>query len=47
MEKEKVQVEKQAYEKPVLKKHGDLKDITAIEKLGSPKGPGPLGCTRF
>ena len=37
--------EKQAYEKPVLTKHGKLNDITAF--TGSPKDSNFLGCTRF
>jgi len=47
MEKEKIQVEKQAYEKPVLTKHGKLGEITAVPPAakGSPKAY--LGCTRF
>ena len=35
MEKEKIQVEKQAYEKPILTKHGRLKDLTT--RAGSVK----------
>ncbi len=46
MEKEKIQVEKQAYEKPALTKHGKLRDLTAKPAVGSPKGT-VLGCTRF
>ena len=37
MKKEKDRVEKQAYEKPVLVKRGNLKDITADRLLGSLK----------
>ena len=50
MDKENIRVEneKQAYEKPELTKHGQLKDVTA-ERVGSPKsmGGGLLGCTRY
>ncbi|MBW1818233.1 MAG: lasso RiPP family leader peptide-containing protein [Deltaproteobacteria bacterium] len=45
MEKEKIQVEKQAYEKPVLTKHGKLTEITT--RTGSVKPGGDLCCTRF
>ncbi|MBW1787180.1 MAG: lasso RiPP family leader peptide-containing protein [Deltaproteobacteria bacterium] len=45
MEKENIQVEKQAYEKPALTKHGKLKDVTAGATLR--KVPTDLGCTRF
>jgi hypothetical protein len=47
MEKQKIQVDKQAYEKPVLTKHGRLKDVTVAERIGSPQNAGSLGCTRF
>ena len=48
MEKEKTQVEKQTYEKPLLKKHGKLEEITAVPPSvkGSPR-ESYLGCTRF
>jgi len=45
MKKEKIQVEKQAYEKPALIKHGELKDVTANGTVK--KAPVGLGCTRF
>jgi hypothetical protein len=38
--------EKKAYEKPVLLKHGNLKDLTATSMGSVGKGP-VLGCTRF
>jgi hypothetical protein len=38
---------KQQYAKPILVKHGKLKDVTAV-KVGSAGGKGPvLGCTRL
>ena len=46
MTKEKVRVDKHAYEKPVLTKHGNLKEVTAETRFGSPKEYA-LGCTRF
>ena len=47
MDKKKTQIEKQAYEKPMLTKHGHLKDVTAADRLGSKKIGSVLGCTRF
>jgi len=46
MEKERILVEneKQAYEKPVLTKHGKLRDVTGQV---SSKTVFSLGCTRF
>jgi hypothetical protein len=46
MEKEKIQVEKQVYEKPVLTKHGKLRDLTSGAKIGSVR-KSELGCSRF
>jgi len=41
--------EKKTYEKPLLRKHGNLKEITAFQqKIGSAGGKGGgLGCTRL
>ena len=47
MEDKKIQIEKQAYEKPVLTKHGKLQDITAFTGSPTRKNDIPLGCTRF
>ncbi len=43
MKKEKKEIRKADYKKPVLTKHKKLKDVTAV--LGSPPGP-ILGCTK-
>ena len=40
VKKEKEQIEKKKYEKPVMTKHGQLKDVTAGKTL-------ILGCTRI